>query len=152
VSREPDRAVSPDRDATLVEAFWAVERRLRRASRESLARWDVTPAQARALRTISRHGTMRLSALSDHLGIAARSGTEVVDGLEAKGLLLRRADPGDRRATLAELTDDGRRLLAAMRSARGSAAEQLFDRLSDTDRARLARILRKLNEPPATAP
>ena len=146
MTRDPDRSVSPDRDATLVEAFWAVERRLRRVSRESLARWDVTPAQVRALRTLRRHGTMRLSTLSEHLGIAARSGTEVVDGLEAKGFVLRRADPTDRRATLAELTLGGQRLLAAVRSARGSAAEELFDRLSATDRSHLARILRKLDE------
>ena len=46
---------------------------------------------------------MRLSELSDHLHIALRSANEVEDALESRGLVQRRPDPGDRRATLAEV-------------------------------------------------
>jgi DNA-binding MarR family transcriptional regulator len=42
---------------------------------------------------------MRLSELSEHLHIAPRSATEVVDALESRGLVRRRPDPDDRRAT-----------------------------------------------------
>jgi DNA-binding MarR family transcriptional regulator len=89
---------------------------------------------------------MRLSALSDHLHIAARSGTEVVDGLEARGLAERRPDPGDRRATLVEVTEHGAGVLDAIRAARGTEAERAFGRLSPADRDDLARILRKLRD------
>ena len=51
----------PDGDESLSEAFWAVARRLREMSQETLAPWDITPAHLRALRTLKRHGTMRLS-------------------------------------------------------------------------------------------
>ena len=94
-------------DETLSEAFWSVARQLRETSQETLAPWDITPSHLRALRVLKRHGPMRLSALSDHLHIAARSATEVVDGLEARGLVKRRPDPGDRRATLVEVTEHG---------------------------------------------
>src|ERR1700676_5569314 len=87
------------RDDTLSEAFWSVARQLRRAAMESLAQWDISPSQARALRVLARHDGARLSELAEHLRIAARSATEVVDGLEAKGLVARRPDPQDRRAT-----------------------------------------------------
>jgi DNA-binding MarR family transcriptional regulator len=87
---------------------------------------------------------MRLSELSDHLHIAPRSATEVVDGLESQGLAQRRPDPGDRRATLVGATEHGASVLGAIRAARGTEAERLFGRLSPTDRAHLARILRKL--------
>ena len=137
------RSGSPG-DETLSDAFWSVARQLREASHESLAPWDITPAQLRALRVLGRHGPMRLSELSDHLHIAARSTTEVVDAVESRGLLRRRADPGDRRATLVELTEHGESVLDAIRAARGSEAERLFGRLSQTDQAQLARILRKL--------
>ena len=130
-------------DETLAEAFWAVARRLRDASQETLAPWDITPAQLRALRVLRRHGVMRLSELSDRLRIAPRSATEVVDALEARGLARRRPDPGDRRATLVEVTDDGSSVLDAVR---GSEAERVFGRLSPTDRSHLARILSKLRE------
>jgi DNA-binding MarR family transcriptional regulator len=137
---------SPSGDETLSDAFWSVARQLRGASHESLAPWDVTPAQLRALRVLSRHGPLRLSGLSDHLHIAARSTTEVVDALESRGLVRRQNDPGDRRATLVRLTEHGESVLGAIRAARGSETERFFSRLSHTDQAHLARILRKLRD------
>ena len=133
-------------DESLSEAFWAVARRLREMSQETLAPWDITPAYLRALRVLKRHGMMRLSELSDHLGIAPRSATEVVDALEARGLVQRRPDPGDRRAILVEATEHGASVLDAIRAARGTETERVFGRLSETDRAHLARILRKLRD------
>ena len=130
-------------DETLAEAFWAVARRLRDASQETLAPWDITPAQLRALRMLRRHGVMRLSELSDRLRIAPRSATEVVDALEKRGLAGRRPDQGDRRATLVEVTGDGGGVLDAVR---GTEAERVFGQLSPADRSHLSRILRKLRE------
>ena len=92
-------------------------RQLRETSQETLAPWDITPAHLRALRVLRRGGTMRLSELSDRLHIAPRSATEVVDALETRGLVQRRPDPGDRRATLAELTEQGATVLEAVRAA-----------------------------------
>lgn len=129
---------------TLAEAFWGVARQLRRLSRDSLAPWDITPSHARALSVLGRHGAMRLSELSEHLRIAARSATEVVDALEERGFLHRSPDPFDRRATLVQLTDDGTDLNAVIRASRSTEADAFFGSLSDTDQAHLARILRKL--------
>ncbi len=134
------------RDETLPEAFMAVARQMRGMSQETLAPWDITPANLRALRVLSRHGTMRLSELSDYLHIAPRSTTEVVDALESRDLVRRRPDPGDRRATLVEVTADGASVLDAVRAARGTETERVFGRLSPADRAHLERILRKLRE------
>jgi DNA-binding MarR family transcriptional regulator len=131
-------------DETLSDAFWSVARQLREASHESLAPWDITPAQFRALRVLRRNGVQRLSELSDHLRIAARSTTEVVDALESRRLVQRRPDPGDRRAVLVELTEHGTTVLDAIREARGSEAERVFSLLSQADQDDLARILRKL--------
>ena len=135
-------------DDALAEVFWAVARQLRERSQETLAPWDITPAHLRALRTLRRHGTMRLSELSDHLHIAPRSTTEVVDALEARDLVRRRADPGDRRATLVEVTEHGDGVLAAIRDTRGTEASRVFGRLGPDDRAELARILGLLRDPP----
>ncbi|MEP7023569.1 MAG: MarR family transcriptional regulator [Actinomycetota bacterium] len=134
----------PDGDETLSDAFRSVARQLRTTSQETLAPWDITPSHFRALRVLLRHGVMRLSELSDHLRIAARSTTEVIDGLEARGLVRRRPDPDDRRATLVELTEHGSKVLDAIRTARGNETERAFSRLSAEDRAHLARILRQL--------
>ena len=142
--------VAGDRDSagdeTLSEAFWSVARQLRETSQETLAPWDITPAHLRALRVLGHHGTMRLSELSDHLHIAPRSTTEVVDALEARGLVRRRPDPGDRRATLVELTEHGASVLE--RDPRGprDRGRAGLRPAQPADRAHLARILRKLRD------
>jgi len=133
-------------DESLTDAFWSAARRLRETSAETLAPWDITPAQFRALRVLRRHGAVRLSELSGHLHIAARSTTEVIDALESRGLVARRADPEDRRAILVEVTEHGSEILDAIGTARGTEIERAFDRLTASDRADLARILRKLRQ------
>ena len=144
--RDTTGRLDSDGDETLSEAFWSVARQLRHTSQETLAPWDITPSHLRALRVLMRRGVMRLSELSDHLQIAARSTTEVVDALETRGLVERRPDPDDRRATLVALTGHGASVLDAIRAARGTETERAFGRLSQTDRAHLARILRRLRD------
>lgn len=131
-------------DETLADAFLSVSRRLRETSQETLAPWDINPSQFRALRVLNHHGAIRLSDLSGRLHIAPRSATEVADALESRGLVERRPDPTDRRATLVGLTGHGTGVLRAIRAARGTEAERVFDRLGPADREHLARILRQL--------
>jgi DNA-binding MarR family transcriptional regulator len=133
-----------DGSETLSETFWQVARVLRHSSRESLAAWDIAPSHARALGVLLRDGSMRLSDLSEHLRIAPRSTTEVVDGLQERGLVEREPDPADRRATVVVLTAEGRRVGAAVRASRAAGGDRLFAQLSATERSQLARILRKL--------
>ena len=136
--------MSEEPEETLAEAFRGVARQLRHQTQHTLAPWDVTPSQARALGVLTRHGSMRLGALSEHLRIAPRSATEVVDALEEAGLVERRPDPRDRRATLVALTSHGGQVAAGIRAARAAEAEGFFARLDEADRASLARILRTL--------
>jgi DNA-binding MarR family transcriptional regulator len=133
-------------EENLSEAFWAVARRLRRHSRTALEPWDLSPSLARALGVLARHGDVRLSALAEHLRIAPRSATEVADDLQRRGLIERRRDPGDRRAVLVALTAEGRRTTGAIEAARQAEGERFFAALDPTDRADLARVLRKLRE------
>lgn len=148
MSRDRDAPAQPDSggDESLADAFWSVARKLRETSQETLAPWDITPAQFRALRVLRRNGVMRPSELSDRLQIAPRSTTEVIDALESRDLVRRRPDPDDRRATLVEVTEHGTGVLDAIRAVRGTEAERAFELLSSVDRADLARILRKLRE------
>jgi DNA-binding MarR family transcriptional regulator len=137
---------APDEESDLGELFWAVAKRLRHASSASLERWDITPAQARALRVLTAHGEMRLNHLSEHLRIAPRSTTEVVDALEERGLVERRPDPTDRRATLVALTTYGTEVSDEIAKARRAEADRSFGTLDPDDRRNLARILRALRD------
>jgi DNA-binding MarR family transcriptional regulator len=129
---------------TTGDLLMAAARSLRRRFGVVLGQWDVTPAQSRALRVVEELGAARLSVLAERLHIAPRSATEVVDALEAHGLVARAADPADRRATTVTLTEEGRRLLGVIEEARRAEAELFFAVLPAADRRELDRILRVL--------
>jgi DNA-binding MarR family transcriptional regulator len=133
-------------DEGLLDAFFAVSRRLRHRTREALDPWELSPSLGRALSVLSRHGDLRPGALAEHLRIAPRSATEVVDELQGMGLAERHPDPTDRRAVLVTLTAEGARISQDIHAARRAAGERFFATLSPTDRAELSRLLRHLRE------
>ncbi len=136
--------MAADQGDSLNEMFGAVARRLRYASIKALAPWQIAPSQSRAIAVIAQHRSIRPSELAEHLRIAPRSVTEVIDGLEERDLVRRAADPDDRRATLITLTDRGDQVGEAVRAARAAEAETIFGRLSAADQAHLRRILGQL--------
>jgi len=145
--------VAPEtaQDETLADVFWAVARLMRHRSRRTAEGFGVTPGQARALRQLAQHGDLRLSALSEWLRIAPRSGTEVVDALEERGLVRRSPDPDDRRATLVGLTPAGESVAAGLAAAQRAEADAFFGTLSPADREALTRILTGLRSADAPA-
>lgn len=119
-------------------------RRQRRASKADL---EVTHGQLRVLRTLDNAGrALRLSELANQLGIVPRSATSVVDDLEAAGLVARKPDPDDRRATLVNLTPAGTKVLATIRRLRRDAMVSLVERLEPSEQAELLRLLTRLSD------
>lgn len=64
------------------------------------------------LLSFSRTGAMPMAKASERLQVHPTSVTNTVDRLEAAGLVVRVPHPSDRRATLIEITDAGRELVA----------------------------------------
>ena len=91
-------------------------------------------------------GDVRLKDLAERLRIAPRSATEVVDQLEAKGLVRREPDPTDRRATLIVPTDAGRTMFSEVQAERRDKSKAYFGRLNAEDQGELARILSQLRD------
>ncbi|WP_307862073.1 MarR family transcriptional regulator [Nocardioides sp. SYSU D00065] len=117
-------------------------RRVRRAWAESLARWEVTPSQSRALRVLASNGEgIRPSELAETLHIAPRSATEVVEALVEHGWVRRAPDPSDRRATTLTLTDEGRDLVVRIEDVRRDASARVLDVLAPAQRRTLHDIL-----------
>jgi DNA-binding MarR family transcriptional regulator len=135
-----------DDSADLGELLMRAARSQRHRWREALAPWDLSPHQGRALGVVCRGGEVRISALAEALRIAPRSATEVVDGLEQRGLVERAPDPRDRRAVIVRPTPEGLRVRAEVDAARAADSRAYFERLPEADRAVLARILRTLAE------
>ena len=147
----PDSAAQGD----LSDLFHRAFRALRHSWVAQLAPFDLTPHQYRAMAALAKSNLdpstndgLRLKDVAQRLRIAPRSATEVIDHLEAKGLVARSADPVDRRATLVTLTAEGLRLTEEVRAARREHTESYFGRIDAQERAELARILGKLGSHP----
>jgi len=88
---------------------------------------------------------LALCALAEAADVAAPTATRMIDGLVKRGLAeRRRPEGGDRRRVEITLTDEGRRLVAAKRKRIARAREEVFARLSPSERASAARLLHSL--------
>lgn len=85
--------------------------RLARQVELGLAPLDLSLPQYRVLGFLS-DGEAGSSRMAEKLAVSPPSITAVVDGLVAKGLVERRADPSDRRRLPLSLTDKGATVLA----------------------------------------
>lgn len=133
------------------EAVRLVARRLRRAARADLDPLGVTAAQVRALRVVADAADgIRMRDLAERLDIVRRSATSVVDELEAEGLVVRRADPADRRGVVVAATPAGRRLLGDVAARRRAASRQVLGALDGDELAALRALLAKVAPPGPT--
>jgi DNA-binding MarR family transcriptional regulator len=74
---------------------------------------------------LSRRGSLPMARIGERLQVHPASVTNAVDRLEAQGFVRRTPHPSDRRATLVEITDDGRSVAA---KATGDLNERVFAR------------------------
>ncbi len=93
----------------------------------------------------SRRGVLPLGKMGQRLMIHPTSVTNIIDRLEEQGLVRRIPHPTDGRTTLAELTDDGRRLAKRATKAVNAVTFGL-DSLAAEDLQQLIRITRKLRQ------
>jgi DNA-binding MarR family transcriptional regulator len=110
------------------------------------ARNPATWQQLRLLELLRVEGQLPMSRVGAGLGVTARNVTSLVDRLEAARLVRRVPHDTDRRVTLLELTDRGRRLNQRLFAGYRSRALRLFESLSPDDRAALERIMERLIE------
>jgi DNA-binding MarR family transcriptional regulator len=99
--------------------------------------------EALVLLTFSRRGSLPLGKMGERLMIHPTSVTNIVDRLEAQGLVRRVDHPTDRRTTLCEITADGRRLVGKATEA-VTAVDLGIAGLSERETAQLTSLLGKL--------
>ena len=99
--------------------------------------------EALVLLSYSRDGSLPLSKIGERLQVHATSVTNVVDRLEAAGLVRREPNPRDGRGTLATITDAGREVVAKA-TAEFNAARFAMSAIGLADLTSLFAILREL--------
>ena len=102
-------------------------------------------AKLAALHHLSEAGeSLPLGQLADRLACVKSNVTQLVDRLEADGLVNRTADANDRRSRLAVLSAAGREAYTRGRNIQQQAERELFAALTPDESAKLHELLAKL--------
>jgi DNA-binding MarR family transcriptional regulator len=104
----------------------AGQRRIEAMTREIEA-MGLSKAMVRFLTAICESPPGPTNQLATRFGVDPAWVTEVVDRLEARGDIVRRASRKDRRVKLLEATDDGRRTFEALETLSSTPPNELLD-------------------------
>lgn len=144
-------------ESLALERELAVFLRRARASSGELAREvhpDLEPAAYGLLVRLEEVGSQRATDLAHYFGVGKATVSRQLRALDGLGLIARTPDPADGRASLVQLTPEGRERFTRVRDAR---RERYARKLAAWDRAEvaeLARLLHRLNalgEEPGTS-
>jgi DNA-binding MarR family transcriptional regulator len=145
--RETPAGAMDDVDVVTREVLNA-SRLLVALSARSLAEVEerVTLPQFRMLVVLSARGATKLVALADLLQVAPSTAMRMVDRLIAAGLAERHLNPDNRRETLLQLTEEGRRTVGAVTARRRTEIAAIVERLTPVQRLALMEALAAFNE------
>lgn len=138
--------VTGDVDPTgeIIEHLFALVDRVRGAFEEVVAGFELSPPQAKALRYVAQAGPVPMRDLACRLRCDASNVTGIVDRLEQRGLLERRADTSDRRVKSLVATPRGAEIAGDLWAQVRKGATGLFT-LSDDEQRTLMMLLRRLD-------
>lgn len=107
------------------------------------AEFDLSPVQCHVLHLMEPGQPVPMGRLADTLSCDASNVTGLVDRLETRGLIERRASPVDRRVKVLALTPSGARIRIQLQKRMADPPDP-FRRLSAADQRTLVRILERL--------
>jgi DNA-binding MarR family transcriptional regulator len=118
--------------------------------REEMAALGLTTPKMRALATLAVLDGLQISRLAVYCVTEPSTLSRALDQLESEGLVERRTDPGDARATRIHLTGAGRAAFDRLWPTMAAAQERLFAGIPAKERtaftATLQRILRNIRQ------
>lgn len=125
----------------LAEALRPALLRLTRRIRSQRVDTSVTLTHISAMVTLREHGPMSPSALAARERVQPPTMTRILATIEARGFVTRAPHPADRRQTIIELSDAGRRLLRSERQARDAWLATRLALLTPDERRRLSDVI-----------
>jgi len=121
---------------------------IRKRGTEFLRAFGLTEVQINVMmllgHQVSRGKGLSQAQLSDMMLVNRANITGLVDRMEKAGLVVRTADPGDRRANIVKLTARGRRLLDRVEPHYGREVSRIMGVLSRSEQKTLIKLLEKV--------
>jgi DNA-binding MarR family transcriptional regulator len=119
---------------------------------DALAPIHLAPPDAGILRLLRQSPGISQQELARRLNMHASRLVAVIDGLEERGMVLRKQSPHDRRTYSLHLADAGVEALSQIRRATQAHEEQMCQGLSKAERLKLALLLNKIAAQQRLAP
>lgn len=117
--------------------------RSRTAFAAALEETGLHPRDVGVLTILSRRPGVTQQEIGSESGIDSSTMVATIDSLEERGLAERRVHADDRRKRVVHLTQKGEKSLARARQIGDEVADEVFGRLTATERQRLNELLRK---------
>lgn len=114
------------------------------ASKKDHVRHGLNPTEFAVLELLYHKGDQPIQAIGKKILIASSSITYVVDKLEEKRFVSRRACPTDRRVTYAMITDVGKKLMNDIFPAHIEKIEEIFNCINEDEAVQLIDLLKKV--------
>lgn len=145
------RRARPDIDPgpmAVCGAIWRAAERVRLGVGRNLAGEDLDFAGFDVLMTLRRQGerggSLTPSALAQDMMLSTSAMTNRLDRLEKRGLIVRQADPQDRRSLRIVLTPEGFALIERLVASHVATEEVLLSALDEAERDQLKALLAKV--------
>ena len=132
--------IRPQTGHDVVDALLYAAHRVRNAADAALRECGLSLQGYKLMRALENSDRC-MREISDVLHVSPRTVTDMIDGLEARGLVARSAHPADRRVTLVHLTEAGSGQLATAAARAERCARAAVSGLSEPDQQQLRRLL-----------
>lgn len=112
--------------------------------RKDAARYELNPTEFAVLELLYQRGDQPIQVIGKKALISSSSITYVVDKLEQKEFVVRKACPEDRRVTYASLTSLGTTLVEQIFPPYEKKLEEIFGQLTEADMNKMIELLKKV--------
>ncbi|WP_226530097.1 MarR family winged helix-turn-helix transcriptional regulator [Metabacillus niabensis] len=109
-----------------------------------ISTFNLNPTEFAVLELLYHKGPQPLQQIGGKILLASGSITYVVDKLEQKGLLERRACPNDRRVTHAQITEKGQQLIEEIFPTHQEKIDEIVSVLTDEEKNLVTELLKKV--------
>ena len=138
--------MSPDDEHYIGYSMTDVARLLRTVFERRVRSLGLTRAQWVVIARVHRHPGLSQTEIADLLEIEKATAGRLIDRMEAKDWLERRADPNDRRINRLHLTREAERLHALIWPIAESTVDSALQDLSTTERRTLTKLMRRVKQ------
>lgn len=133
---------------TLALRLWVALARAHNAvlahAQDDVSRHDLTLAEFGVLEVLFHRGPLLLGEVQRRILVSSGGITYLVDRLERRGLVERRACPGDRRARLAALTPQGEAFIARIFPEHAARVKAALAGIDKKDKRQALKLLRDI--------